>query len=314
MRKFNMAESAAQVNSLHAFPFIISPLCLQLFARLGAKQSLGTLDLPLFSSLPSPGGVLCPGDVVELIGEEGSGKTETLLNITAQCVLPCSWHGREMGGKEVEVVWMCTDYKFDVLRLVAVLEGKVIARGEKTIERCFQFPSTHRAINSKIGTQLQHTVHSASSKDADLESDYRTLITSCLSRVHIINCNSSTELGVTLQSLRQSFLPAHPYVCALVLDNVAEFYWVDRADAGSMRGSDIKQSVWANALHRLVEDHHLVIFAARPLLFAQKPTTSQRDKQISEDRGQGKVECSLFNNWFAERLNVYLCICTVLPV
>lgn len=262
--------------------FLCFILRLQLFARLGAKQSLGTLDLPLFSSLPSPGGVLCPGDVVEVIGEEGSGKTEILLNITAQCVLPSSWHGREIGGKEVEVVWVCTDYKFDVLRLVAILEGKVIAIGEKTIERC---PSTQRAINSKIGTQLQHTVHPAPSKDPDLKLEYRTLITSCLSRVHIINCNSSTELGVTLQSLRQSFLPAHPDVCALVLDNVAEFYWVDRADAGSTRGSDIKQSVWVNSLHRLIEDHHLVIFAARPLLFARKPITSQRVKLTSEDRG-----------------------------
>lgn len=31
---------------------------------------------------------LMAGDVVELCGSEGSGKSELLLNVTAQCVLP----------------------------------------------------------------------------------------------------------------------------------------------------------------------------------------------------------------------------------
>ena len=224
--------------------------------------------------------------MVEVVGGEGSGKSELLFNLTAQCVLPQRWREREVGGRGVEVVWVSTDYKFDVLRMVAVLEGKVRgqeARGEEgeavSGSGFHQLPA--------LGSQTHTQPGVSSTSDGE---DYRSLITSCLSRVHVIYCNSTTELGITLQSLRQSFLPAHPDVCGLVLDNVAEFYWVDRAEAGSVRGSEVRQSVWVGALRGLVEEHHVVVFAARPLLFAQTTTTApRRGRQASEDRGQGKV-------------------------
>ena len=231
------------------------------------------------------------------MGGEGCGKSELLLTITAQCVLPRTWCGREVGGREVEVVWVCTDYKFDVLRLVAVLEGKVCGMTSESVkkkvasERCLQLlPTLEGQSHSLADTSAcsrtrvtQHSMHSVPA-GADPDGDYKTLITSSLSRVHVIYCNSSTELGVTLQSLRQSFLHAHPDVCALVLDNVAEFYWMDRAEAGSVRGSELRQSVWMEALRLLVEEHHLVIFSAQPLLFAQ--TTIQKNRQ---GKGVGKV-------------------------
>lgn len=231
------------------------------------------------------------------MGGEGSGKSEVLLNITAQCVLPCMWCGMEIGGKEVEVVWVCTDYKFDVLRLVAVLEGKVcdkLSRGNKdntATERHFQGLLTFAGQFHSPGVASSRTVTQQWEQSMGIESntDYQTLITFCLSRVHVIYCNSSTDLGVTLQSLRQSFLPACPNVCALVLDNVTEFYWVDRVETGSVRGSEVKQSVWVDALRVLVEEHHMVVFAARSLLFSETTTASRRDRQASEDGGGGKV-------------------------
>jgi hypothetical protein len=202
----------------------------------------------------------------------------------------------EVGGRAVEVVWVCTDYKFDVLRLVAVLEGKVCSltsgaeQDEATAERRFHVLPTfegqsHSLIDASAHSRTRVTQHSmgSASNGADSDSDYKTLITSCLSRVHVLYCNSSTELGVTLQTLRQSFLRVHSDVCALVLDNVAEFYWVDRAEAGSVRGSELKQSVWVEALRALVEEHHVVVFSALPLLFAQ--TTTQKGRQ---DKGRGK--------------------------
>ena len=229
------------------------------------------------------------------MGGEGCGKSEVLLNITAQCVLPRRWRGREVGGREVEVVWVCTDYKFDVLRLVAVLEGKVCGTASESeknkvaSERCLQLLPTpkgqsHSLVDASVHSRprvTQQSMHSApAAAGADPDSDYKTFITSCLSRVHAIYCNSSTELGVTLQSLRHSFLQAHPDVCALVLDNVAEFYWMDRAEAGSVRGSELRQSVWVEALRLLVEEHHLVIFSARPLLFAQTTTQKAKGKGV----------------------------------
>ena len=222
-----------------------------MFARLGAKEQLGDLHLPLFSHLPGQG--LKPGDVVELCGSEGSGKSEILLNVTAHCVLPKSWKTGRLPGRNVEVVYISTDYKLDLLRLVAILEGKV----------CGDNPGHHSRSKDAVGT-----------------SEYRKLIKFCLSRVHVLYCNSSTELVIVLHSLK-TFLHTHPEVCALVLDNVASYYWVDRCE--SVRGgggggvSEYRQHQWVGALGELTREYHLVVFAAKPLLFEPRER-GQSDK------------------------------------
>ena len=70
------------------------------------------------------------------------------------------------------------------------------------------------------------------------------------------------ELVITLFSLK-TFLDNHLNVCALLLDNVATFWWVERAvnPAG-----DHEQRRWTCALNELIREYHLVVFATRPLL------------------------------------------------
>ncbi|KAL5481853.1 hypothetical protein EMCRGX_G022113 [Ephydatia muelleri] len=100
----------------------MSETAVQLFSRLGAKESLGDAGLHMFSHIS---GGLLPSDVVEFSGAEGTGKTELLLNIVAYCTLPKVVGSNMSLGKEVDVVYVCTDYKLDLLRLVTVLEAKL---------------------------------------------------------------------------------------------------------------------------------------------------------------------------------------------
>ena len=218
--------------------------------------------------------------MVELSGREGSGKSEFLLNVVARCVLPRRWRGREVGGKEVEVVWVSTDYKFDLLRLVAILEGELHRVRKET-----QFDPALDPIepnNEKCVDQENAVISGEGHHD---------LILSCLSRVHVLYCKSTTELCVTLHSLRLTFLQARSNVCALVLDNVAEFYWMSRADAGSVQASEVRQTEWVSALQKLVEEHHLVVFAARPLLLGQNTHTWMGKAVLSEDRRTPDIVC-----------------------
>ena len=190
---------------------------------------------------------LQPSDVIEFCGAEGSGKTEMLVNIVARCVLPKSWNGSQLPGRGVEVVYICTDYKFDLLRLVTVLEGKVHVRAGKAV-----IPSHDEAGPKTAGILY--------------DDSYKELIKSCLSSVHVVYCNSSAELLSALHALR-AFLQNHPEVCALCLDHIASFYWADRSECGGTRQSaEFRQQQWVNALSELVREHHLVVFAARPLL------------------------------------------------
>ena len=65
------------------------------------------------------------GDVVELTGHTGSGKTELLYQIAAACILPKKWLAFEIQGRELAVVYFDLDFRFNVLRFMVVLEGWV---------------------------------------------------------------------------------------------------------------------------------------------------------------------------------------------
>ncbi|KAL6097417.1 xrcc2 [Pungitius sinensis] len=90
----------------------------QLFARLETRPCLKDIEPQLFPE----GGGPNHGEVVELYGTEGTGKTEMLYHLLCRCVLPVA-----TGGLEVDVVFVDTDYSLDMLRLVSILESRLNA-------------------------------------------------------------------------------------------------------------------------------------------------------------------------------------------
>ncbi len=207
------------------------------------KEQLGNLDLPFFSRLsPEEHGGLKAGDVIEFCGTEGTGKSEILLNIVARCVLPKLYQGCKLG-KETEIVFISTDHKFDLQRLTNLLESHV--------------------------SQIEHF---ASTQDKNSQ-EYKDLVLSCLARVHVVYCSSSSELTVTLQYLK-TFLHAHSRVCALVLDNVATYYWMDKDKF------EIVQNHWISSLKELIQEYHLVVFASKPLLFHKSTKPWHKETKV----------------------------------
>ncbi len=205
---------------------------LQLFSRLGVKEQLGHLDLPLFSQL-SPNG-LKSGDVVEFCGTEGTGKSEILLNIAVRCVLPKICDGHKLD-KETDVVYVSADSKFDLQRLTSLLEGRI----------------SHYIVSS--------------------DPRHKELVLSSLARVHVVYCNTSSELTLTLQYLK-TFLHHHSNVSALILDNVASYYWMDKDK------SETVQCHWITSLKELIQEYHLSVFASKPLLFHK--AARQKDTKV----------------------------------
>ena len=206
-------------------------------------MSLEDLGMPIFSDLQLGG--LRPGDVVEFCGFEGSGKSELLLNIAATCVLPKECGSTAINGRGVEAVLVSTDNKFDLLRLVSILEGKVISSEATAAE----------GKRSFVGSARNTALH--------LE-QLRKIVEDALSRLHVVCCHSSSELVVSLQFLR-SFIHNNPEACVVLLDDTASFYWMDRLDAGpnaSLSASEHTQRQCVDGLKMLVADHHLVVFLA----------------------------------------------------
>ncbi|XP_076827368.1 DNA repair protein XRCC2 [Brachyhypopomus gauderio] len=186
----------------------------QLLARIEERHSLKDIDQHIF---PENGGP-AHGDVVEFHGVEGSGKTETLYHMMTRCLLPV-----DSGGLGVGVVFVDTDYHFDMLRLVAVLEARI----------------------------------SEGREDGVQEEEVR----SCLGRLSVVNCSSSSQLLLTLHYLEGS-ISTRPALGLLIIDSVSSFYWVDRANGGeSLARQEANLRKTTELLDRLRRDHGIVVFA-----------------------------------------------------
>ncbi|XP_009875242.1 PREDICTED: DNA repair protein XRCC2, partial [Apaloderma vittatum] len=192
-----------------------------LLARLEGRSSLKNLEPYLFAEEGSP----VHGDVIEFHGPEGTGKTEMLYHLIARCIL-----SKSGGGLETEVMFIDTDYHFDMLRLVTILENRLAQRTEEMIKQC-------------------------------------------LGRLFLVNCNSSTQLLLTLYSLENMFC-THPSLCLLILDSISAFYWIDRSNGGeSLNLQEMNLKKCTHSLEKLVREHHLVLFATTQTLM-HKSTNS----------------------------------------
>ncbi|TRZ20248.1 hypothetical protein HGM15179_006833 [Zosterops borbonicus] len=120
----------------------------QLLARLEGRSSLKNLEPYLFAEEGSP----VHGDVIEFHGPEGTGKTEMLYHLIARCIIP-----RAEGGLEVEVMFVDTDFHFDMLRLVTILENRLAQGTEEMIKQCL---GRLFLVSCSSSTQLLLTLYS----------------------------------------------------------------------------------------------------------------------------------------------------------
>ncbi|XP_056219905.1 DNA repair protein XRCC2 [Seriola aureovittata] len=216
----------------------------QLFARLEARRCLKDIEPRLF---PEDGGPY-HGEVVELYGTEGTGKTELLYHLLCRCVLP-----RAAGGLEVDVVFVDTDYSLDMLRLVSILDNR---------------------LNAALSTSSP----SAGSDEVALRS--------CLSRLLVVHCSSSSQLLLTLHFLETS-LSSRPSLALLLIDSISAFYWLDRCEGGaSLTKQEEKLSKCSELLGRLLRDYRITVFATCHAIRRSfsGPTSSSSSSSLESDR------------------------------
>ena len=175
---------------------------------------------------------LCPGDVVEVFGESGSGKSELLMQLAIKCVLP-----RAVGGSDASVVVCDVDGKFDAERLLSLL-----------LERL-------RAVRGGPGG-LPFDVD-------QLDSVCRRL----LRRVHVIRPRDVTDLIVALRALPT--LVSRVPTRLLLIDSVSAWFWRTRFDTthGAMYERDVTRFV-----RELADEQKLVVVASKQVLFDTRPS------------------------------------------
>ena len=213
---------------------------LQLLARLHCKPPLTCLETTL---LPD---TTAQRSVYELCGPEGCGKTQLLLHLVVNAILPRHWRGVDIAGLCVGVVYVDLDYKFNMIRLTTILE-----------------------------TRIQGAL-SVSGGDQD-PSQVEELIKQCLSRLYVVRCSSSSQFLITLHSL-ETLLGNNPDISLLVIDSVSEFYWIDRSVSGGTSGRTNTNKLMVEALRKLLNTYNLVVFCAKAELFEQRTHDGNPDR------------------------------------
>jgi len=232
-------------------------------ARLINKSVIYQLDAVLF-----PGG-LEPGHIVELNGDEGTGKSQYLLHLLATALLPTTVSGFDIGGLNADVLFIDTKSTFNVLRFVALLEQRLSAALNKSDNSC----SPKKSILA----------------DAEVEDLVESAVRQCLTRFFFVCCTTSSQLAVTLCSL-ESVLAAKPNIRLVLLDDISAFYHMD-----IFTNTESHFSLCISLLKKLVSTRQLLLIAARTHIDLVKLS-------FKRDAG-GESKCSYFSAW--QKLRTY---------
>ncbi|KAJ3157949.1 DNA repair protein xrcc2 [Geranomyces variabilis] len=167
---------------------------------------------PVFDARASPRDVPLPrvrtGELLDLCGPLGGGKTELIMRIITLTLLPRIWtpptHPASapplyLGGSNSSVLLLDSDLRFSLIALHAHLRAHVV--------RCL--PTDHPPSESAINV----------------------LITSALTRLHLARPTSAIVLVATLARAPHTFLPnAASLTPLIVVDGLSPFYWINRLD------------------------------------------------------------------------------------
>lgn len=220
---------------------------LKLFTRLLSKKRPTIVNLSP-EIIPSYGPK--PGEVVEISGESGSGKTIHLMDLIAQTIIPT-----EYGGKGASAIVIDTNSNFHVPLLMPQIIEKYIIH-----HRTLPCPSDDTEV---LQTAVENT------EDVVFET---------MKRITFFKCYSGNEYDLTLLYIT-NFLTTNTKASLLVVDSIATFYWSDMLD----REQPIRMETYLRKkvleLHNLVNEFKIVAIYTRPADFGTN--TPSQDELIN---------------------------------
>ena len=228
---------------------------------------------------------------MEFFGEDGAGKTQAVLHLVSNAVLPKVWRGIELQGKEVGVIVLDTEYHFCLLRLASILENRInffVTASQEAGDRNLQAAGDSRVKDTGAGQLEYGTLQGASlqkqfesdrkqsgsdqrSKGITTEADVEALVKECLQRLFVVRCNSTTQLIMSLYSL-DTLLSSKLDIALLVLDSASAFFWIDHgvtSDSTSAKNSPQQRTL--AALQHLIDTFGVFTIVTRAAIFVSRP-------------------------------------------
>lgn len=178
-----------------------------------------------------------PGEVVEISGESGTGKTIHLMELIAQTIIP-----KQYGGKGASAIIIDTNSNFHVpLLLPRIIEKHVLHH---------------------------HTLACPSTNTEDLQADMPNvthIVYEALKKISLIKCYSGEEYDLTIHHCRDK-LTINKMVSLLAIDSITTFYWSDLSLEKPIRMETyLRRRV--QELRHLFSDSKIVTIYTRPTEF-----------------------------------------------
>ena len=141
---------------------------------------------PVLTGIPfvDDHGALRPGQLLEVCGVGGSGKTEILMRAAVNCVMPRERRGVRFGGCESSVLLLDLDGKFDTLRFLKILTARV----KDAIARAAADKDPARAPDPAADAALADDVYAESAR-----------------RFQTLRCHSSLDFLKALHVVERAF-------------------------------------------------------------------------------------------------------------
>ncbi len=158
---------------------------LELVGRLTGGKLMKTVEL----DLPGIDRPIRAKDIIEICGPENVGKSQLLYTACAKCLMP-----EKFGGLGLGVVFVDSELKFSIYRLVSVLETRINNQSEET-----------------------------ESSNIDIQS----VVKECLSRFWKVRIESSDSFVHVFDHLDELLLKKSP-IFLVCIDSISAFYWLDR--------------------------------------------------------------------------------------
>ncbi|KAK6544087.1 hypothetical protein TWF694_000798 [Orbilia ellipsospora] len=209
------------------------------------NQSLGQSDPSAITGsydIPSENADALPKDkpvIIEISSDRPCvGKTQLLYHLACVTLLPESWNGINLDGKDGAVVFIDCDGRFDILRLMEMICHYLQSRLSLAIQYC------ESQLNSR-DTEMQNP--QVEDQDNDDIEEYLQLLTSidsthivelteyALTNLHVYQPTSPSELLEIISSLPGYLTSSQDHsshdqaLSLLLIDGISAFYWLERS-------------------------------------------------------------------------------------
>lgn len=225
---------------------------LQMFSRITHRPDLDGLNPTIFPQGPHP------GQIIEITGDEATGKTLLVTDLLARCLLPKTYQEVQLPGRKSGALFINTNHHFDMFKLAEIMQYYI-----KT--------NCNRTLNSNTVQEI---------------------IKESLKSLTVINCYTNEQFQATLLNL-ESLILENTNISLLIVDTLVAFYWIQRIHSNVSYNSYYTSIV--NSLKVLASKFNITVFYTKPNIIKDAPKKHVDIKIYLKKIEEGVFEMEISN-------------------